>query len=151
MTPSPIELFFGITLLIPGLVAIYWPRLQFKFSDAHMASDIARLQPRLKWIVWGFPLASLVWGLILVGGMFLLITYLGESSIFLYIGHFSAAMGLFYGGFAALTGVMVLPKRRTFPMWCVTGDRVYEVGTAQIFISVIAIVLNSALIAIFAP
>ena len=60
-------------------------------------------------------------------------------------------MGLFYGVFAILTGVMVLPKRRTFPMFCVTGDRAYAAGETQAFISVIAIVLNSVLIYMFAP
>jgi len=60
-------------------------------------------------------------------------------------------MGLLYGGFALASGVLVLPRRRTFPLWCITGDRAYEVGTAQAFISVIAIVLNSVLIYMFAP
>ena len=151
MTTSPVELLFGFILLIPGMLAVYWPRIQFQLSEARMASDLARIQPQLKWIVWGFPVSATVWGLLLVGVMALMVTMLGMTEIFLYIGHFSAAMGLFYGGFAALTGVMVLPRRRTFPMWCIYGDRAYEVGTAQAFISVIAIVLNSVLIAMFTP
>lgn len=151
MTTSTPELLLGIMLLIPGFIAAYWPRIQLKMSEARMISDIARIKPALKWIVWGFPLAAFGWGLLLVGAMILLVTQVGESGMFLYIGHFAAAMGLFYGVFAILTGVMVLPKRRTFPMWCVVGDRAYAAGEAQAFISVIAIVLNSVLITMFAP
>lgn len=151
MTTSPAELLLGFVLLIPGMLAVYWPRIQLKMSEARMASDIVRLKPNLKWIVWGFPLGIFLWGLVLVSATFLLMSLTGGANFFLYIGHFSAAMGLFYGGFAIITGVMVLPRRRTFPMWCIYGDRAYEVGTAQVFISVIAIVLNSVLIAMFTP
>jgi hypothetical protein len=133
------------------MLAVYWPRIPIKISEARLASDLVRLKPNLKWIVWGYPLGSFLWSLLLVGGIYLLVTVFGVMQIFLYIGHFTAAMGLFYGVFAMLSGVMVLPKRRTFPMWCVVGDRAYEVGTTQAFISVIAIVLNSVLISMFAP
>jgi len=151
MNPSGPELVIGLMLLIPGMLAIYLPRIQLKLSEARMASDIARIKPNLKWIMWGFPLGVFLWGLLLVGAMFLLMTLTGGTDFFLYMGHFSAAMGLFYGGFAVATGVMVLPKRRTFPMWCVVGDRAYNAGEVQVFVSIIAIVFNSVIIYMFAP
>jgi len=83
MTTSPIELLLGFILLIPGFIAAYWPRIQLKMSEARMASDLARIKPNLKWIVWGFPVAATVWGLLLVGVMVLLVTLLGMTDIFL--------------------------------------------------------------------
>jgi hypothetical protein len=61
MTTSTPELLLGIMLLIPGFIAAYWPRIQLKMSEARMISDIARIKPALKWIVWGFPLAAFGW------------------------------------------------------------------------------------------
>ena len=129
-------------LLLSNVVIMYLPRFFIKQKETITGKAFKELYPESSWIRWGFVPLYLVWLAIIFLIPVLYSSITKESHWLFSILNAYAAIGLFYGLFTIVTGVMVMPSR-SFLLRLAVGSKAFKTARIQVYVSFGAIIVNS--------
>lgn len=137
-----VENYIFIALILLNVLIIYLPRLIIKQKHTITGQALKELYPHLSWVRWAFFPLYFAW----IGFVFLLVflygAIFGEYHWFVSPVNALAAVGLFFGIFALLTKVIVVPYRMKLPRYA-TGTKANKAIKIQLSVAVGAIIVNS--------
>jgi hypothetical protein len=129
-----------ITIFLGGF-AMYTPWIQLRHSERFTGKELIQKYPEHKWMRWGFMGMYLGWIIAMFLFFYKVLTWLNMAS---FLAALFASIGLFIGGFAAITGVSILPVRSPRILY-VVGDDAEDAGRFQVAWSVGVIVVAMVL------
>ncbi len=131
----------GFIMIFLGGIAMYTPWIQLRRSERFTGKELSQKYPEYKWMRWGFISMYLAWIAAVFFFFYKVLTWVNVAS---FLAALFASIGLFIGGFAAITGVSILPMRSPWILYIV-GDEAREAGRFQVAWSVGVIVVAVAL------
>lgn len=133
--------FFNLIITLLGVIAMYSPRFQLKMSKSLTGKELSRKYPEHGWMRWGFIVLYIAWIVLMFMFCSKVLYWVAAIS---FIGYLFASIGLFYGLFAIITGVCILPMHVPWLLY-VVGDDARKAGRFQVFLSLSVVIVVSAI------